>query len=82
MAVCSYCHLEMLDRVACTQTTYTDFPDGEPRERIPNDADGYCHDCGTPSGGLHHPGCDSERCPECRQQAISCDCLDPDGGAG
>lgn len=33
-----------------------------------------CHDCGTPSDGLHHPGCDMEECPRCRQQAIGCRC--------
>src|SRR5215211_6963077 len=35
-----------------------------------------CHDCGTPPGGLHHPGCDVERCPFCGWQVISCDCED------
>jgi len=44
-----------------------------------------CHDCTTPVGGLHHPGCDAERCPRCLGQAISCGCLwegesmDPEG---
>jgi hypothetical protein len=33
-----------------------------------------CRDCGTPSGGLHHPGCDVEDCPNCGMQAIACDC--------
>ena len=41
-------------------------------------ADGYqespCHDCNTPLGGYHHPGCDNERCPICGGQLISCDC--------
>ena len=34
----------------------------------------HCHDCATPQGGLHHPGCDAERCPRCIGQAISCGC--------
>jgi hypothetical protein len=34
----------------------------------------HCHDCATPHDGLHHPGCDSERCPRCLGQAISCGC--------
>ena len=33
-----------------------------------------CRDCATPQGGLHHPGCDAERCPRCIGQAISCGC--------
>jgi hypothetical protein len=33
-----------------------------------------CRDCATPQGGLHHPGCDTERCPRCLGQAISCGC--------
>jgi hypothetical protein len=37
--------------------------------------DGNCHDCNTPAGGLHHPGCDTERCADCGGQAIGCDCL-------
>jgi hypothetical protein len=33
-----------------------------------------CHDCAAQRGELHVPGCDMERCPECRYQAISCGC--------
>lgn len=33
-----------------------------------------CHDCAAISGELHVPGCDMERCPACRGQAISCGC--------
>jgi hypothetical protein len=35
-----------------------------------------CHDCNTPLGGYHHPGCDNERCPICGGQLISCGCED------
>jgi len=33
-----------------------------------------CGDCGVARGGLHHPGCDLQRCPRCRGQLISCGC--------
>jgi hypothetical protein len=35
---------------------------------------GPCHDCEVAEGQLHVPGCDSEACPRCFQQAISCSC--------
>ena len=37
--------------------------------------DGRCHDCGIKHGGIHHYGCDVERCPICGGQLIGCDCL-------
>jgi hypothetical protein len=75
MAVCDYCDQEMLRHVPCTLKKYDDFPDRKPRKRIAHEKDwGDCHDCGTPPGGLHHPGCDVERCPRCHVQAIACAC--------
>jgi hypothetical protein len=35
----------------------------------------HCHDCGIIEGELHVPGCDVEKCPACRGQAISCSCV-------
>lgn len=35
-----------------------------------------CHDCGVSPGELHSPGCDTERCPCCFRQLISCGCCD------
>jgi hypothetical protein len=42
--------------------------------RWPDGWGANCRDCATPQGGLHHPGCDAERCPRCLGQAISCGC--------
>lgn len=78
MAVCEYCDQDMMRNVACTLVTYNDFPDGVERARTPYYDDPeypeHCRDCGTPRGQLHHPGCDVERCPRCKWQAISCEC--------
>lgn len=74
VAVCTYCDQEMQSRVSCTLECYDDFPDGVVRSRLPN-SNIPCKDCGTPPDGLHHPGCDSERCPACDDQAISCACI-------
>lgn len=71
MAICEYCDQEMSLGVACTDPVYGTH------ERIVFGGDGDpCHDCNTPRGGLHHPGCDVERCPICLGQAISCGCDD------
>lgn len=69
MAVCDYCRQDMYWHVGCTLAQF----DNEP-PRLPNAEAEDCHDCGCPTGTLHHPGCDAERCPSCGGQAISCDC--------
>jgi len=71
MAVCEWCMRDMSTDLACTEPAYE--INGETLARIPNGED-ICHDCRTPPGALHHPGCDTERCPACKGQAISCGC--------
>jgi hypothetical protein len=73
VATCDWCKLEMLAHVSCVPTRYTDMPDLDRRPYRP-DTERPCHDCGCPPGGYHHPGCDSEECPACGGQAISCGC--------
>lgn len=50
--------------------------DGTAYKRITtyHDVNKYCHDCGILNGGVHHFGCDIERCPKCKEQAFVCDC--------
>jgi len=76
MAICDYCDKEMTKHVSCEEDPIV-FPDGTTRKQIkwePSDGED-CHDCGTPYGGFHHPGCDTEKCPRCGSQLISCGCL-------
>lgn len=75
MAVCTWCNLEMLATVSCTVEEF--HRNGEPVRRLPfgkRTKAARCSDCGAPRGGFHHPGCDQERCPQCRRQAMSCGC--------
>lgn len=75
-AKCRDCQQEMEPGTACNvqkiriggkmlqrSVEFTQLPEGN-----------NCHDCGAPPGGLHHLGCDMERCPACGHQLISCGC--------
>ena len=77
MAVCQICRQEMTQGVSCTLENYDDFGDGVVRRRIryKSRSGSACGDCGCPSNGLHHPGCDMEKCPKCRRQAFGCGCV-------
>jgi hypothetical protein len=82
MAICSHCGGEMAEGISCLTDpvviggrSYAPIPWGQelrPRHRYEPEE---CRDCGTPMGGVHHPGCCMERCPACHGQAIGCDCL-------
>lgn len=79
MAICHWCNREMLLNVSCTVERYVIVDGSYPRMRVrarrtEHNPQATCGDCGAPSGGYHHPGCDMERCPRCRRQAISCGC--------
>jgi hypothetical protein len=70
MAVCTFCEREMTDHVSCTVHA---LHRAGVAYRVSRTRKG-CGDCGAPPGGLHHPGCDMQRCPRCRWQLISCEC--------
>lgn len=43
-------------------------------ENVYGERDIPCHDCSVTKGQLHTSGCDSERCPSCLSQLLSCGC--------
>lgn len=90
MAICDDCNQEMSEGVSCTLEVYDDIDEtvypriryGDPAELEAFNANDLkalpanCVDCFAPLGGYHHPGCDVERCPNCKGQAVSCECGD------
>ena len=76
--ICKCCDREMSDpeTVSCSGNTHIEYPDGEKIQPIPHSGEKRCGECGVAPGGMHHPGCDLEKCPRCEGQIISCGCLD------
>lgn len=81
MAICTDCGNEMTTGVSCVVgvlhqggRAYPLAPHPRPRRSRSAHGAGTCGDCGVAPGGLHHIGCDLQRCPRCGWQLISCDC--------
>ena len=84
MAICGWCHGEMLSVVSCTVVAL--HKDGRTIGMVPWgrefgwSARARCGDCGVMPSRFHHPGCDVQECPLCGGQMLSCGCrFDEDG---
>jgi hypothetical protein len=86
MAVCKQCKLEMKTFTSCLPDPIhiggrlfspirwgAEMPTRRNKRWV---VDSRCGDCGTPVGGVHHPGCCQQQCPACRDQALGCRCFD------
>lgn len=73
MATCPDCHRETRLAPSCV-TTIKLVAGGKKFERLRYSARAVerCDDCGVKPGGVHHFGCDMERCPSCGGQLIMC----------
>ena len=79
--ICEACHQDMADHendddnVTCLMPVVEINRVQYRRQRYHfGEEDGRCHDCRIKHGGIHHMGCDVEKCPVCDDQLISCDC--------
>jgi hypothetical protein len=76
MAKCNVCNKDMSDKATKSCTPFLiPMKKGKPMRPVPWSGPGRCHDCNVAPGGFHHPGCDTERCPKCSGQIITCECV-------
>jgi hypothetical protein len=82
MAICKHCGGEMTEGISCLSDpivirgkTYAPIRFGQERRPRHQFEPDECRDCGTPLGGVHHPGCCIERCPACHGRALGCPCF-------
>jgi hypothetical protein len=75
MRVCEWCQQDMWTATTCTGNIPFVI-DGTTYAPIPAEED--CGGCGVNRGGLHHPGCDIEKCPRCDGQRVHCNCANPE----
>jgi hypothetical protein len=81
--ICDICSEDMATSSSCTEPQIDLAGESFERVRYGSEEDDWgaasgarCHDCNVEPGGLHHLGCDVERCPRCGGQLIACDCGD------
>jgi hypothetical protein len=84
MAVCNWCEEEMTTGGTCSVAELHRGGVGVPMIRFGDEraamGTSSCGDCGVRRGGLHHLGCDVQRCALCGGQMMSCGCrFDEDG---
>lgn len=76
-ATCQDCEQVMDPGIGCTLTHVSKTETGKnvARVRVGEGSDWggpVCRDCNAGEGEPHHPGCDTERCPECGGQMLGC----------
>ena len=91
MVECKCCGREMLEADGCSITHllyqlddhfakwFKRIKVGDPGDMMGVEPGERCHNCNALYGHYHHFGCDSETCPKCGRQLITCDCKITDG---
>ena len=76
MGVCKYCGFEMMEADSCAETPIViEGRSYRPIEFDQEPGGRRCGDCNVRPGGVHHHGCDAERCPACGDQSLGCGCI-------